>query len=301
MRPFDWNLIQSFLAVLETGSLSSASRKLGNSQPTLGRHVTTLEEQLGATLFTRTGRELIPTQTAFDLASQANAMRNAASKISLSAAGHSEKLEGTVRVTASEVMATYALPPIIARLLEEEDGLEIELVASNSTENLLRREADIAIRMHRPEQVDLTARKIGDIPIGLFASDSYLKKYGVPHEVVDLSQHLFLGYDTSDLMIQGIRAFGIEMSRHDFRFRTDNQITYLEAIASGMGIGATAELTLENRQGVTQILKDFQIPPMPMWIAAHQELKTSAIVRRVFDGLANGLKEVCAQQTNKPR
>jgi len=165
-----------------------ASRKLGNSQPTLGRHVTTLEEQLGATLFTRTGRELIPTQTAFDLASQANAMRNAASKISLSAAGHSEKLEGTVRVTASEVMATYALPPIIARLLEEEDGLEIELVASNSTENLLRREADIAIRMHRPEQVDLTARKIGDIPIGLFASDSYLKKYGVPHEVSDFGR-----------------------------------------------------------------------------------------------------------------
>ncbi len=295
MQTFDWNLVQSFLTVLETGSLSSAARKLGNSQPTLGRHITALEEQLGATLFTRTGRELIPTQTALDLASQAGAMRDAAAKISLSATGRSEKLEGTVRVTASEVMATYGLPRIISQLLQDEEGLEIELVASNSTENLLRREADIAIRMHRPQQADLIARKIGGVPVGLFASDSYLAQHGQPAELTDLSQHIFLGYDTSDLMIQGIRAFGMEMSRHDFRFRTDNQVTYLEAIASGTGIGATAEFAMEGRKGVSQILKDFQIPPLPTWIVAHQELKTSALVRRVFDGLAEGLKELCVQ------
>jgi len=296
MQPFDWDLARTFLAVIETGSLSSAARELGSSQPTVGRQITTLEDRLGVTLFNRTGRALIPTPAAYDLVELAQAMRAAAAKISLAATGRSETLQGTVRITASEVMATYALPRIIARLLDEQDGLEIELVASNSTDDLLLREADIAIRMYRPRQADVIARKIGDIPIGLFAHRSYIARKGRPASVEDLSHHIFLGYDKSDLMINGMRAFGVEATRHDFRLRTDNQISYAEAIIAGVGIGATAHLAMEARPDIERIMPDAAIPPMPMWIAAHQELKTSALVRRVFDRLADELKEIGAPQ-----
>ena len=295
MQTFDWGLAQIFLAVLETGSLTAAAKALGRSQPTVGRQIILLEEQLGVTLFNRTGRALVPTPAAFDLADQARNMRAAAAIISLAATGHSETLEGTVLITASEVMATYALPRIIAGLMQEERGLQIELVASNSSENLLLREADIAIRMHRPEQVDLIARKIGEVPMGLFAHTSYLDRFGRPERIEEFADHIFLGYDRSDMMIDGVRAFGIEASKNDFRLRTDNQVSYAEAIAAGAGIGATAHLALKGRDQIEQVMAEAPIPPMQMWIAAHQELKTSALVRRVFDHLAEALKEVCVQ------
>lgn len=300
-RNFDWDLARTFLSVLDSGSLSAAAKELNSSQPTVGRQITAIEEQLGVTLFNRTGRELIPTPAAFDVADQARAMQAAAAKLTMAATGHSETLEGTVRITASEVMATYTLPKILTKLLLEEPGLEIELVASNSTENLLLREADIAIRMHRPEQADLIARKIGDLPLGIFAHRDYLKRAGTPTSMEELGQHIFLGYDKSDLMINGIRAFGAEVDRHDFRLRTDDQVAYVEAIVAGAGLGATSVISIGDRDGIVRLMEDLKIPPMPMWIAAHQELKTSALVRRVFDRLADELTAVCAQQTSKHR
>ncbi len=295
LRSFDWDLAQSFLAVLETGSLSGAARELESSQPTLGRQIAALEAQLGLTLFTRTGRQLIPTPSAFDLASKARAMREAAAGISLAAAGRSETLKGTVRITASEVMATYGLPKIISELLYQQPELEIELVASNTNENLLLREADIAVRMHQPVQADLIARKIGDVGLGLFAHRSYLDRYGHPGGPEDLAHHIFLGYDKSEMMIDGIKAFGVEANRHDFRIRTDHHVAYAEAVAAGVGIGAVAVFHMDDRAGVERILPELKIPPMPMWLAAHQELKTSALVRRVFDHLADALKVLCVQ------
>ena len=301
MSKFDWNLAEVFLAVLDTGSLSAAARTLKSSQPTVGRQIKTLEDQLEATLFTRTGKELIATPLALDLAEEARAMQQAVSKISMRASGARQTLKGTVRITASEVMATYALPAIIAKLLDEEEGLEIELVASNSSENLALREADIAVRMHPPSQADLIARKIGDLPLGLFAHKDYLVRKGTPENMEDIRDHIFLGYDTSDLMINGMKSFGFEATRHDFQMRCDNQVTYVEAVAAGVGIGATSTLALSARKGVVMLFPQVPIPPLPMWLVAHQELKTSALVRFVYDRLARDLKELCAQETSKLR
>ena len=293
IKSFDWNLARSFLAVLETGSLSAAARELGSSQPTVGRQIYAIEEQLGVTLFNRTGRELVPTPAAFNIAEKARSMQAAAAQMTMTAAGHSEALSGTVRITASEVVATYILPRIIGALLSQEPGLEVELVATNSTENLLLREADIAIRMHQPMQADLIARKIGDLPIGIFAHQDYLDRNGHPRTIEELGRHVFIGYDKSEQMIRGVRAIIEDVDRHDFRLRTDNQVTYVEAIAAGAGLGAAAQISVKGRSGVVRLVKDLEIPPMPMWIAAHQELKTSALVRRVFDRLAKELKAVC--------
>ncbi len=294
----DWGLVPTLLAVVEEGSLSGAGRKLGLSQPTVGRHVSDLETQMGLTLFTRAARGLVPTEAALQLAERARPMQQAAADMNMFASGRSSDVTGTVRLTASEVVATYVLPAIIRDLLADEPGLEIEVVASNSTENLLLREADIAVRMTEPTQPELIARKVGELDIGLFAHERYLDRAGPLETPADLSNHVFVGYDRSDLMIKGMQAMGMEVTRNDFRYRTDNQISHVEAICAGVGIGAGQVSTLAHRDGVKHLLPELPIPGLPMWLAAHRELRTSMRVRRVYDFLGDRLKDYVNAQSN---
>ena len=288
MQAFDWTLLQSFLAVAETGSFSAAARASGRSQPTIGRHIDQLQTQLKATLFQRSnpGYTLTPTGTA--LMDHARTMQSAAAQISLITEGRAAEIKGTVRITASEIVATYILPEILGPLLHTEPDLQIELVATNSTENLSLRAADIAVRMVQPEQQNLIARKIGAIEIGLYAAPSYISRRGQPETIQDLENHIFVGYDTSDLMIRGMAAFGLSAKREDFAFRIDDQVAYLEAVRAGVGIGASQRRQAE-KYGLTELMPSLKIPPLPVWLAAHAELRTSARVRRVFDHLADQL------------
>jgi DNA-binding transcriptional LysR family regulator len=288
MQTFDWTLLQSFLSVAETGSYSAAARATGRSQPTIGRHVEQLQTQLGAVLFQRTQTGYTLTQTGTALMDHARTMQQAAANISLITEGRAEEVRGTVRVTASEIVATYILPHVFADLLAKEPELQIELVATNSNENLSMREADIAVRMVQPDQQDLIARKLGEIEIGLFAAQSYLDRAGTPHSPADFANHIVLGYDKSDLFIRGMAALGMDAKREDFAFRIDNQVTYLEAVKAGVGIGASQRRQAEV-YGLIEILPDLKIPSLPVWLAAHSELRTSARVRRVFDFLADHL------------
>lgn len=290
MQPFDWTLLQSFLAVAETGSYSAAARASGRSQPTIGRHIEHLQSQLGATLFQRATSGYTLTQTGTALMDHARTMQQAAANISLITEGRAEDLRGTVRVTASEIVATYILPELFADLLAQEPELQIELVATNSAENLSLREADIAVRMVQPDQQDLIARKIGAIEIGLFAAQTYLDRAGTPQTPADISNHIVLGYDKSDLIIRGMAEFGMQAKRTDFAFRIDNQVAYLESIRAGIGIGAS-QRRIALKGGLVEVLPDLVLPALPVWLAAHAELRTSARVRRVFDFLSDRLPE----------
>ncbi|GGA19442.1 LysR family transcriptional regulator [Neptunicoccus cionae] len=288
MQSFDWTLIQSFLAVAQSGSYSAAARKSGRSQPTIGRHIEQLQSQLGATLFQRAtkGYDLTPTGRA--LLDHARTMQRAAAEMSLVTEGRAAEVRGTVRITASEIVATYILPELLAELLAQEPELQIELVATNSTENLLLREADIALRMVQPMQQDLIARRIGVIPIGLYGAPSYLARKGRPQQFEEIANHVLLGYDRSDLMIRGIAALGFPIKREDFAFRVDDQVTYMEALRAGVGLGACQKRQAE-RYGLIELLPELTIPPLPVWITAHSALRTSAKVRRVFDFLTDHL------------
>ena len=288
MQSFDWTLLQSFLAVAESGSYSAAARASGRSQPTIGRHIEQLQSQLGAVLFQRATSGYTLTQTGTALMDHARTMQQAAANISLITEGRAEDLRGTVRVTASEIVATYILPELFADLLAQEPELQIELVASNTSENLSLREADIAVRMVQPDQQDLIARKIGEIEIGLFAAQSYLDRKGTPITPADFPNHIVLGYDKSDLIIRGMAQFGMQATREDFAFRIDNQVAYLESIRAGVGIGASQRRQAE-RYNLIEVMPELKLPSLPVWLAAHAELRTSARVRRVFDFLAENL------------
>ena len=238
---FDWNRARAFLITAEEGSLSAAARALGMSQPTLGRQVNALEEELGVALFERGGRGLELTPSGLELMEHVRVMGEAASQFSLTASGQSESLHGTISITATEVTAAYTLPPIIEKLRQQEPDIEVELIASNDTSDLKRREADIALRGYRPTQPDLISKKIGDFEAKLFASRAYLESLGNPTEPEQFSNASFLGITRSEDYINGLRGMGIDISTGNFRVYTENHLVHWELLKQGLGIGVMPE------------------------------------------------------------
>ncbi len=288
---FDWALMRSFLAVLDAGSLLGASRRLKQSQPTLGRHIQLLEAQLNTALFERTGRGLTPTNAAQEISQHARAMQGAADALQRELSRSSADLTGTVRLTASQTVATYLLPRLIAKLRELTPEIQIELVASDEVKNLLRREADIALRMVRPEQDSLIARKVASLGLGTYASARYLKAHGTPSKATDLLNHQLVGYDQDLTILKGFHRFGETISRENFAFRSDDNIVQWQAVRAGLGIGFVANYLAKTDRSVKRVLPDFQIPDLPVWLTTHREIHGNPRIRRVYDFLASELAQ----------
>ena len=202
-----WELYRSFLGVLREGSLSGAARALGITQPTAGRHVAALEKALGVVLFTRSQTGLLPTEVALSLRAHAEAMESTAASLERAASSQGEGVRGVVRVSASEVVSVEVLPPIVARLREAHPALKVELVSTNRVQDLLQREADIAVRMVRPRQEQLLARRIGNIELGFHAHRDYLARHGTPRKLEELAAHSVIGYDQPSAFVRNAGKF----------------------------------------------------------------------------------------------
>ncbi|WGW04724.1 LysR family transcriptional regulator [Tropicibacter oceani] len=290
MAKLDWSLIQTFLAVADCGSLSEAARQLGISQPTAGRQIARIEECLDLTLFHRQPRGLALTDSGAALLPHARAMAESLRALSLAAAGRSEKLTGPVRITASVFTAHHHLPPILARLRQDEPDISIELVPSDQSENLLYREADIAVRMYRTEQLDIVTRHLGELEIGIFAARSYLDRVGRPSTFREFFDLDLVGYDRNDLILRGMREMGFEAQRDWFATRCDHHAVYWELVRSGCGAGFAQACMAEHDPTVERLFPDLPIPGLPVWLAAHEAVRTTPRIRRVWDALAEGLR-----------
>lgn len=286
---FDWTLMRSFLAVLDAGSLSGAARLLGGSQPTLGRHVAELERQLGAELFERSGRGLVPTAAALSIAEHARAMDDSAQSVARKLDGLSCELGGSVRVSASQVVAVHLLPAIVGALREQLPGVAVDVVASNSISNLLRREADIAIRMVRPVQTSLVARHIGRVDIGVYASEDYLRHRAAPRTARDLLRHELIGLDQDDQIIRGMHAAGLTAARDAFRVRSDDHLVLWQCLRAGLGIGFAPTWLAAREPGLRRLLPELPIAPLPVWLTVHREIRGNLRIRAVYDFLAAAL------------
>lgn len=289
MSDFNWQLVPTFLAAHEHGSLLGAARALGLSQPTVGRHVAQLESQLGTPLFERTGRGLVATPAAHRLADAARAMEAGAQSLLRGAHQSQTVLSGSVRLSASQPLACVLMPTLLLRLRAELPGIQIELVVSNAISDLLRREADIAVRMVRPAQSSLVARKIGEIGIGAYAHASYLARAGVPRSPDELLSHRLVGMDTDDTLTRGFAGMGIAIARERFVVRTDDHLAYGRLVAAGAGIGFLAHYHAAQTPGLQRLLPQLRIPALPCWLAVHREIRSSRVVRRVYDHLARAL------------
>jgi len=285
---FDWNRARAFLVTAEEGSLSAAARALGMTQPTLGRQVDALEQELGVVLFERVGRGLTLTPSGHELLDHVRAMGEAANRASLAAAGQS-KIEGTITITASEAHSALLLPPIIARLRRAEPGIKIEIVASSGVSDLRRREADIAIRHVKPEQPDLIARLIREATASFYAAESWVRVHGHPRTADEAAQLPFVGSDRSGQFLGYLRQHGLPLTEANFSCYVDHTEAHWALVRQGMGIGAMMDDIARVTPGVVRVLDE--VPPVrfPIWLVTHRELRTSRPIRVVFEALARGL------------
>lgn len=294
MDTLDWTLARSFLAVAETGSLSAAARRLGLSQPTLGRHIADLETATGLRLFTRQPRGLLLTEAATALVPHAHAMAEAAARLSLAAAGSDPALTGTVRITASRVVAHHLLPPVLAGLRLAEPRIEIELVPSDTSENLLYGEADIALRMYRPLQDGTFARHLADLPTALYAAHDFLARHGHPTNADELLALDFVGFDRNDQILRVMAGFGIDRRRDDFPMRCDDQLVYWNLVRAGLGVGGMQCAIGDADPLVERVAPFLQLPALPLWLTAPEALRRMPRVRRVWDHLVSSIPGAAA-------
>ncbi len=287
----DWDLYRSFLAVLESGSLSGAARSLAIAQPTVGRHIETLEQALnGTTLFTRSPGGLRPTEAALALAPHAQAMAAAAEALVRTASGEATGVRGVIRVTASDIVGAEILPAILTDFRERYPEVSIELVLSNRQEDLLRRDADIAVRMARPIQNALTARRVGAVRIGLYAHRSYLQKHGVPRSMADLAGHTLIGYDRIQPPRDALDQIDVDVTRVLFALRSDSDLAQLAAMRAGFGICACQPAIAKRDPNLVPILPEAFGFHIEAWVVMHEDLKSSRRMRLMFDHLVEGMK-----------
>lgn len=286
---FDWNQTRAFLAVVETGSLSAAARVLNQTQPTVGRQISALEDELGITLFERAGRSLKVTQTGLDLVEHARAMAIAASRMSLVATGQSQSIEGLVRISASDLFSAHLLPPIIQKLREVAPKIEIEIVATNDISNLVQREADIAVRNVRPEQPDLIARLVHEASGRFYASKSYLAKRGRPKSMDDLNGHDLVGFAAPEQMQMYYEQLGVTVGASNFKVRSANGLVAWELVKQGFGIAPMSIDVAVQAPDMEMLFVEADPITFPTWLVAHRELHTSKRIRMVYDLLAEEL------------
>lgn len=287
---FDWNKARAFLVTAEEGSLSAAARALGMAQPTLGRQVDGLEQELGVVLFERVGRGLTLTPSGLELLEHVRDMGDAAGRVSLTALGQSQALEGTISISASETYATVLLPPLVAKLRQQEPGIHVEIVVANHASDLLRREADIAIRNFRPTEPDLIAKKIGMVDAALYATPQYIEKIGAPTTPYALRNADFVNMDRTGGMLKGLNSLGLGLTEANFPLLTESYLVMWELVKQGAAIGILDAHIGDAEPKVRRVLPDLEPLTFPIWLVAHREVTTSRRIRRVFDFLAEELK-----------
>jgi len=299
-----WELYRSFLGVLREGSLSGAARALGITQPTAGRHVAALEEALGVVLFTRSQTGLLPTEVALALRTHAEAMESIAASMERAATSQGEGVRGVVRVSASEVVGTEVLPPIITQLREAHPALKVELVSTNRVQDLLRREADIAVRMVRPRQEQLVARRIGNIELGFHAHRDYIARHGTPRNLDDLPAHTVIGYDQPPAFVRAAGKSIRNFTRDTFSLRADSDLAQLALIRAGAGIGVCQVGLAKRDPALVRLMPRAFSLKLDTWVTMHEDLRNSPRCRVAFDALVEGLVRYvggCATEAKMPR
>lgn len=286
---FDWNRARAFLVTAEEGSLSAAARALDMSQATLGRQVSQLEVELGVSLFVREARGLMLTTNGLELLEFVRAMGEAASRLSLVAFGKSQNIEGNISLSATEDTAIFVLPSIVKRLYSIHPRIQVEIIASNEETDLLRREADIAIRGFRPTQGDLIARKVKPVTASYYATPEYIASIGNPTELEQLGTANFVGFETSNEMIQRLSQMGLQLTQKNFPFLSANRLVQWELVKQGLCIGIFADEAGKAEAGLTKVLPNEQPYEGEIWLVAHRELRINRRVKTVYDFLVDEL------------
>jgi DNA-binding transcriptional LysR family regulator len=293
VQDVDWRLLETFVHVARAGSLTAAAREIGISQPTASRHVQELEEQLDVTLFVRHARGLKLTERGSELLGVARELDDNVQLLLRRASGLREAPRGVVRLTVNEPIGVHAMPACYALLRERFPEIRLEVVIDNRVQNLSRREADLAVRMFRPTQLDLIAKPLGEVHVSLYADRCYLQRHGTPTSVDDARQHTLIGFDREASWAGAIAELGL--SPADFAFRTDSILAQVQAVVAGVGIGPVQDIIAARHDNLVRVVPELRLGTLPLWLVMHRDARGDAAVRAVFETVAEFLTGYCAQ------
>jgi DNA-binding transcriptional LysR family regulator len=282
MNSIDWELIRTFLAVAEQGSVSAAARALGASQPTLSRHISELERQTGLSLFERSPQGLTLTEHGEGLVDAAMRMGESADHFSRLASGLSAELDGDLRISANEIVGHYLLPQLLTAFRERHPGVSLEMVITNQASNLNKREADVALRMFRPTQPDLVVSRLPDMELGFYAARDYLKRHGEPETMDELMAHSLIGFDQYSTFIDGAAGMGVSLEREAFPLRTDHMLLHIALMRAGAGVGATHVGIGEGYPELVRVLPQAPLPTLEFWCVCHRDLRLNPRVQALM-------------------
>jgi DNA-binding transcriptional LysR family regulator len=293
VREPDWSLYRTFLAVVREGSFTVAARTLGLTQPTVGRQIEALEAVIGTKLFTRTPRGLHPTEAARGLIPHAENMATAAAALHRASSGERQEAVGAIRITTAEFMGVEVLPAILAEFAHAHPRIELELSLSNHNEDLLEREADIAVRMMKPTQKSLIARRVGSVSVGVYAHRRYIDARGLPKAPAELAGHMLIGFDKDFHVLRTTGGEAAQLRREDFRFRTDNVAAQLAALRAGVGI-TTCHVPVARRDtDLVPVLPRTFTFKREIWLVTRPDLVEVKRVRLLLDHFVNRLRAYC--------
>ena len=284
----DWRWLKSFLAVADAGGMHAAAQGGGSSQPTLSRHVAQLEEALGVSLFLRSGRHLVLSSQGAELYELADEVRRAVTAFERQAGGLTGERAGSVRVTMSLLYATYFAPEWIVALRRIAPQITIDLVAEDTSSNLLLGEAEIAVRLFEPKQLDLRIKRCGAHTSRFFASPSYLACRGEPEHADQLIEHDLIGFDRITAWIESARALGYTFAREDFACRSDCLVMHAELARAGAGL-AVLPSWVGERAELRCVLPQLVAAERPVYLAAHLDSHKNPRVLQVWNHLSESL------------
>ncbi len=283
----DWDDLRVFLAVLEHGNLVSAAEQLGISQPTAGRRLAALEASLGLPLFVRTGRRMLPTDAGLSIEDSARQMQREMDAIQRVADGHNHGLRGNVRISASEGTGSKWLVPVLAELKRKYPEISIDLQIEGRNVDLVRREADIALRMGRPTQPALIVRKLATIGFGLYAASSYLERLGEVMDIGDLDHADWVqgrfSERGSDVLVGFLDAHGLD---YRIALSTNSPAAQIESVRRGLGIGVLSHRWAANYPDLRNLLPEISVQQGELWLVTHEDLRHSARIKAVADHIA---------------
>lgn len=287
----DWNHLRAFLAAAEAQTLSGAARGLGLTQPTLSRQIAALEQSLSLLLFERVGRGLQITDAGRELLAHVRDMGDAARRTGVAASGQRSDLTGWVKITASDILSAQFMPPIVAQVRQAAPLLRIEVVATNDISDLMRREADIALRHMRPEEPDLVARMVCEAEGYFYAASSLLDRVGRPRTKAEVAAMDWVAYGNVDRMVAYLTGMGLSVSADNFRVSSADGLVAWEMGKAALGVCAMEAATGDTTPQMERLLPEQLHITYPVWLVAHREIHTSPKIRLVFDLLAKALKE----------
>lgn len=289
MNSMNWDGFRYFLAAAESGSLSAAAKQLGSNQPTVGRHIDALEASLGIKLFQRSVRGLNLTPEGQFIYEQSKAIHHSVVKIRRLSQNDKQEVSGTVRLALPEGLAHEVLIPSLDDFYRLYPQVRLEINISSTTANLTRGDADVAVRLFRPQEKNLVVKFIGHMEMAVYASSAYQQNYRLPGKISELKQHRIIAYGHRQASLPENRWLLNHAGEMRCVMLSDSTMARINATRAGIGISVQPVALARQYGDLIPLFTKTDLSSHDVWLVYHQDLRNLSRINAINDFISERL------------